>query len=239
MTRISLLFLTLFLSACAAVAPAPRPPQDTAGPLTETQIQRRADAAARQFVAVVEQVEPVAEAECRKVRLRGPCDFQIVVDDRPGQAPNAFHTLDRQGRPIIAFNLALILNVDNADELAFVMGHEAAHHIGGHIERAQRNATLGSELFGRAAATISGGDSGAIEAGLELGAALGRRSFTKDFELEADAIGTVIAHRAGFDPVRGAEFFARIPDPGNRFLGTHPPNSARIETVRRVARRLK
>ena len=171
--------------------------------------------------------------------LRGPCDFQIVVDDRPGQAPNAFHTLDRQGRPIIAFNLALILNVDNADELAFVMGHEAAHHIGGHIERAQRNATLGSELFGRAAATISGGDSGAIEAGLELGAALGRRSFTKDFELEADAIGTVIAHRAGFDPVRGAEFFARIPDPGNRFLGTHPPNSARIETVRRVARRLK
>ena len=94
-------------------------------------------------------------------------------------------------------------------------------------------------LFGRAAATISGGDSGAIEAGLELGAALGRRSFTKDFELEADAIGTVIAHRAGFDPVRGAEFFARIPDPGNRFLGTHPPNSARIETVRRVARRLK
>ncbi len=60
-----------------------------------------------------------------------------------------------------------------------------------------------------------------------------------DATLTTLAIGTVIAHRAGFDPVRGAEFFARIPDPGNRFLGTHPPNSARIETVRRVARRLK
>ncbi len=234
MTRITLLVLTLLLSACSAVAPLPGPPQEVGG-LSDAQIKRRADAAARQFVAVVEQVEPVAEAECRRVRRSGPCDFQIVVDDRPGQAPNAFHTLDRAGRPIIAFNLALILNVDNADELAFVMGHEAAHHIGGHVERSERNASLGSELFGRAASRISGGSPQAIEAGLELGAALGRRSFSKDFELEADAIGTIIAHRAGYDPVRGAAFFTRLPDPGNRFLGTHPPNAARIETVRRVA----
>ncbi|WP_323765099.1 M48 family metallopeptidase [Marinovum sp.] len=239
MTRFSLLFFTLFLSACAAIAPLPPLPDEADAPLSDAQVQRRADAAARQFVAVVEAVEPVAEAECRRVRRRGPCDFQIVVDDRPGQAPNAFHTLDRQGRPIIAFNLGLILAVRNADELAFVMGHEAAHHIGGHIERAQRNATLGSEIFGRAAGAISGGDSGAISAGLELGAAIGRRSFTKDFELEADAIGTIIAHKAGFNPVRGAEFFTRIPDPGNRFLGTHPPNGARIETVRRVAAGLR
>ena len=54
-------------------------------------------------------------------------------------------------------------------------------------------------------------------------------------ELEADALGTIIAHEAGFDPLRGAAFFERIPDPGNQFLGTHPPNAARIETVRRVA----
>ncbi|MGB0799102.1 MAG: peptidase M48, partial [Planktomarina sp.] len=30
----------------------------------------------------------------------------------------------------------------------------------------------------------------------------------------------------------GAAYFTRIPDPGNRFLGTHPPNGARITTVR-------
>lgn len=211
-------------------------PQRTTGEnLSEAEVQRRANAAARQFVAVVETVEPVAEAECRKRRRQGPCDFQIVVDDRYGQPPNAFHTVDRAGRPILAFNLALILEVRNADELAFIMGHEAAHHIDGHIERAQQNASLGSQIFGTAAATISGGDSKAIEAGVELGAAIGRRSFTKDYELEADALGTVIAARAGFDPVRGAAFFTRIPDPGNRFLGTHPPNAARIDTVRRVA----
>jgi predicted Zn-dependent protease len=64
---------------------------------------------------------------------------------------------------------------------------------------------------------------------------VGARSYSKNFELEADALGTVITHNAGYNPVRGAEFFSQLPDPGNRFLGTHPPNAQRIETVRRVA----
>jgi predicted Zn-dependent protease len=73
----------------------------------------------------------------------------------------------------------------------------------------------------------------------EVGALLGARRFSKEFELEADALGTLIAARAGYDPVRGARFFERLPDPGNRFLGTHPPNAARLETVRRVAATLQ
>ena len=51
----------------------------------------------------------------------------------------------------------------------------------------------------------------------------------------ADKLGTIITHKAGYNPVRGAEFFTRIADPGNRFLGTHPPNAARIDTVRQTA----
>ena len=62
---------------------------------------------ARNFVAVVSAVEPVAEAQCRARNSRANCDFQIVVDDRPGQPPNAFQTLDNAGRPIIAFTLPL------------------------------------------------------------------------------------------------------------------------------------
>jgi predicted Zn-dependent protease len=45
----------------------------------------------------------------------------------------------------------------------------------------------------------------------------------------------VIAANAGYDPLVGAEFFFRIPDPGNRFLGTHPPTAERVAVVRRVA----
>jgi len=187
----------------------------------------------RRFAEVVAQVEPVAEQECRE-RTRGMnCDFNIVLDDRPGQPPNAFQTLDKNGRPILAFNLALIASVRNADELAFVMGHEAAHHISGHLARQQQNATAGAILLG-GLASLTGADTTAIQSAADLGAAVGARTYSKEFELEADALGTVITKRAGYDPVLGAQFFNEIPDPGDQFLGTHPPNAQRMEIVRQV-----
>lgn len=186
------------------------------------------------FAEVVQTVEPVAERECR-ARTRGvSCDFRILVDDRPGVPANAFQTLDKSGRPIIAFTLALIEDARNTDELAFVMGHEAAHHIAGHIPRQQQNAVVGAILSGTTAILL-GASPEAVESAQRAGMQVGARTFSKNFELEADALGTVITARAGYDPLRGAEFFNRIPDPGDRFLGTHPPNAQRLETVRRTA----
>jgi len=72
----------------------------------------------------------------------------------------------------------------------------------------------------------------------EIGAAVGARTYSKDFELEADRLGTIIAARAGYNPVRGAEFFNRVPDPGDQFLGTHPPNAERVRIVQQTAARL-
>lgn len=187
-----------------------------------------------QFISVVQRVEPIAERECRARSPRANCDFRIVVDDRPGQPPNAYQTLDRNGQPILAFTLPLIAQVRNQDELAFVMGHEAAHHISGHIPRQQQNAAAGAILLGGLAA-ITGASQTIVDQAVDIGAGVGARSYSKNFELEADALGTVITHRAGYNPVRGAEFFSQLPDPGNRFLGTHPPNAQRVETVRRVA----
>jgi len=231
-----MLVVAIFTSGCA-VSVGPPPPQRPAPP-QDVELQARAQQAARQFVAVIDRMEPVAEQVCREERS-GNCDFQIVVDNRVGQPPNAFQTLDRRGRPILAFNLALISSVRNADELAFVVGHEAAHHIAQHLDRQKQAAAIGAEVFGEAASAVFGNNVDAIRAGQELGAVVGARSFSKDFELEADALGTVITFRAGYDPVRGAAFFTKLPDPGNRFLGTHPPNAARIETVRRVAASLE
>lgn len=226
------------LGLCAVLSACETTPVGTSQAPTTAASQQNASlparASARSFVRVVETVEPVAERECRARTQNMNCDFNIVVDDRPGQPANAYQTVDRQGRPIIAFTLALISDARNADELAFVMGHEAAHHIEGHIARQQQNAVAGAVIFA-GLATLSGGDANAVRSAQELGAQVGARSYSKEFELEADALGTVITKLAGFDPVRGAAFFTRIPDPGDKFLGTHPPNAARIETVRRTA----
>jgi Zn-dependent protease with chaperone function len=193
-----------------------------------------ARAAAAQFVAVVETVEPVAERECR-LRTRGSnCDFLIVVDDRPGQPANAHQFVTDRGQPVISFTLALIGSVRNADELAFVMGHEAAHHIAGHLDKQAASALQGAQILG-GLASLQGGTERQVRKAQEIGALLGARRYSKDFELEADALGAVITLKAGFDAVRGAEFFNRLPDPGDQFLGTHPPNAERLATVRRTA----
>jgi len=221
------------LSACAVAPSAPAPQRPTpigSAPSNVGQLPVRT--LVRNFTTVVERVEPVSEAICRQQNPRINCDFRIVVDDDPRAPPNAFQTLDRNGRPIIAFTASLINETRNQDELAFVMAHEAAHHIRGHLARARQNAQVGAAIAG----LIFGGQSTASqEAAQQIGATIGARSYSKDFELEADALGTIIADAAGYNPLRGAEFFTRIPDPGNRFLGTHPANADRIATVQRVA----
>ena len=235
--RILIPLVALSLSACVSLKPS-APSQTTPSapsvstPNTGTSLQ--AEQAARQFVQVVQTVEPVAEAECRARTTNMNCDFNIVVDDRPNQPPNAFQTLDKSGRPVLAFNIPLIATVKNADELAFVMGHEAAHHIEAHLARQKRNATAGALIFGGLAA-ITGGGEQAVQSAQQVGATVGARGYSKDFELEADRLGTIISHKAGYDPVRGAVFFTRLADPGNKFLGTHPPNAARIDIVRQTA----
>ncbi|WP_299151264.1 M48 family metallopeptidase [uncultured Tateyamaria sp.] len=235
MTRLmAALTLLIFAAACDEVTTTSAP---SGPPLQVQNVQdelRTGNQTARAFSAVVARVEPVAEQECRRRTSNVNCDFRILVDDRPNQPPNAFQTLDDNNRPIIVFTLALLNEARNADEIAFVLGHEAAHHVEGHIARQKQNAAAGAVIFA-GLATLTGGDQGAVESAQRIGAQVGARSYSKDFELEADALGTIITSRAGFDPIAGAQFFNRIPDPGDRFLGTHPPNAQRIETVRRTA----
>ena len=230
-----LLAVSAALASCSVSSPN-RTSSDQAGKTPTRQVQPidarlPSQQAVRNFQAVVRTVEPVAEQVCRERTTQVNCDFRIVVDDTVNAPPNAFQTVDRTGRPIIAFTVPLIAITRNTDELAFIMAHEAAHHVRGHLARARQNANIGATIAG----AIFGGDSAATQAAQQLGAAIGARSYSKDFELEADALGTVIAARAGYDPVRGAQFFNRIPDPGNRFLGTHPANADRLATVQRVA----
>ncbi len=231
--RFGVLCLIAALAGCSVQGPPPvqqAPSGSSGGGGTPSQ-------AYASFAEVAARVEPVAERTCR-ARTRGAnCDFLIVIDTRASEPANAYQSLDDNGRPVLTFTAAMIKDTRNADELAFVMGHEASHHIQGHLARQEQNAAAGAVVFA-GLATLTGGTSADVQSALELGAAVGARSYSKEFELEADALGTVITHQAGYDPLVGAEYFARIPDPGNRFLGTHPPNAARQEVVRRTAAQL-
>lgn len=230
--------ILLVLAGCVA-APVPQP-GDIQKPLPDVIITPAPDtpagarASARAFIAVISRMEPAVERECVARRTQPiSCDFQFVVDDRPGLEPNAFQTVDPTGRPVIGFTLSLIGEARNADELAFVVGHEASHHILGHINRKTSAASMGAVILGGLASAY-GGNSEAIRSAQDFGAQFGARYYSRDWELEADYLGAIIALNAGYDPEHGAQFFARIPDPGDKILGTHPSNAARMGQVARA-----
>lgn len=245
MGRIGAIIAVLMVAACmpAIEAPRPAPLPDAATVLppvmTPQGLVVPPRAAAETFVQVVARVEPMAELACQALAARGTdCAFDIRVDPRPDQEPNAFQTLDPRGRPVIVFTLSLISAARNADELAFVLGHEAAHHIAGHIPRRMQTAERGA-LLGAVYGSVTGADAATMAQLQRMGAEIGARRYSKEFELEADALGAQIAWRAGYDPVRGTGFFERLPDPGDQFLGSHPQNAQRSAQVAAVVAELE
>lgn len=190
--------------------------------------------AASNFTGVMRLMKPAVTRDCLARRTRPiNCDFQFVVDDRPNLPPNAFQTQDAQGRPIVGFTLALIAEARNADEMAFVVGHEASHHILNHLARKSSSATAGAVILGGLAAA-AGADPTTVGTIQRVGASVGSRVYSRDWELQADYLGAIITQSAGFDPINGAEFFRRIPDPGDHILGSHPSTASRMAQVRRA-----
>lgn len=230
----------LGVAACAPLpmeptpAPAPTGPYALPQPAPVLNNDGSPQSTARMFVSVMRRMEPAVETECLQRRTQPiNCDFQFVVDDRPGQEANAFQTIDATGRPIIGFTLSLIAQARNSDEIAFVVGHEASHHVLNHLDRKAGAATAGAVILGSIASGF-GNNQDAIQAAQRIGASVGSRYYSRDWELQADYLGAIMTMNAGYDPINGARFFERIPDPGDHVLGTHPSRAARLMQVRRA-----
>ena len=224
--RIIPLIVVLALAGCT-LKPVARSPVEMA---QEARVLKAEDVPER-FAIAVRRMRPVLRATCKSTSPDSNCDFLIAIDPDPDSAPNAFQTVNEEGQPILAFTLTLLEDMYNADEVAFVIGHEGAHHILRHLERQDQSVRGGATLFEVLAAAL-GGSNRSVDAASEIGAAVSRRNYSKTFELEADRLGAQMTQKAGFDAVRGAAYFTRIPDVGNRFFGTHPRNSDRIAGVK-------
>lgn len=210
--RCWLLGVILFLSACSEVA-----------------VSRDAG-----FDQTATRVLGVAQQMCRAQRPDASCAFVVQIDDRPGQPPNAFQSLDRQGRPVLTLTTAMIARTRNADELAFVIAHEAAHHIAGHLGQQLRRADGGPVALAILAQVLDEARRGPVDP-----AAFGLRAVTDAgqrhrFEREADIIGARIASAAGYDALLAAQIFRRLPEPVAQ--GDYPANAERIGFVTRALR---
>ena len=131
-------------------------------------------------------------------------------------------------------NRGMIQAAKNEGEMAGVMAHEIAHIALRHgTAQATKQGSLGTQLgqlgliLGGA---ILGGQTGA-QAGM-IAAQAWQTKYSRDYETQADYLGSQIMADAGYDPRdlanmfqtiaregggRGPEFLSSHPDPGNRF----------------------
>ncbi len=231
----------VLLAACdATLVQAPRPaPTPAAAPAPV--VTRSASSAQASFQRSVRRIEPVAEQTCRSRNPEFPpiaCDFRFSISTDPKLGQNAFQTIDRKGQPQVVFTLSLLQILENDDEVAFILAHEAGHQIAKHLIRQNNQQRLGATLLAGLLAATGQASQESVNQAANIGAFLGGRVYSKNFELEADRIATVITAQAGYDPVKGAAPFARFETGSSGVLSTHPPSAQRLEAVEATAARI-
>lgn len=133
----------------------------------------------------------------------------------------------------IGFYIGILSRLQlNDDEVAMIMGHEVAHAL---LEHAREQMGKGALVEGgRAIVSILGGGQLGDLVARGGGALLGLK-FSRDDESEADALGLIMASRAGYDPRAGVTLWNKMMQASKgappKFLSTHPPSAERIQDI--------
>jgi hypothetical protein len=155
-------------------------------------------------------------------------NIMLVPDD----SINAFS----DGKNII-FTNGLVRFTENNDELAFVVAHEIAHNVLGHVSKKKGNVALGSVLDVLLAVGLGVNTGGAF-------GKMGGAAYSKGFEYEADYAGLYIAARAGYDVSSAPNFFRRMAaehpkSTEKNFGATHPSSPERFIALDNTVKEIK
>lgn len=120
------------------------------------------------------------------------------------------------------------------DEVATIMGHEAAHALLEHA-REQMGKNFATQTGLRLGAALLGlGSVGDMAA--QVGSQVLSLTYSRDDESEADALGLVMSARAGYDPHAGVSLWKKMMAASGgssppKFLSTHPPSADRVKAI--------
>ena len=134
----------------------------------------------------------------------------------------------------IAFYTGILarLKLDD-DEVAMIMGHEAAHALLEHAREQMGKNVATTGLLRLGAALMGLGDLG--DAAARMGAQLLSLKYSRDDESQADRLGLVMAARAGYDPRKGVSLWEKMGQAGGgtppAMLSTHPSGPQRIREI--------
>jgi len=186
--------------------------------------------------SALSRIRPEAEALCQQMAV-GTCQWRFLT------MPNRSLNASAQPNGVVAVNRGVVEYANNEDEIALVIAHEIGHHSANHLVVGKRNqvvgAVIGAVLMGAvgALASYKSPYSGSVteqsvRTGADLGAAVGRISFSKEQEREADYIAAVILYRSGLDLDKARGFLVTLARASGRRetgrLDSHPAGPERL-----------
>lgn len=192
--------------------------------------------ATEMLVSALQRIRPPASELCREMNV-GVCTWQFrAANDR---------SLNASARPdgLIVINRGIVEYAANQEEVELVIAHEIGHQAANHLVTAQRNqavgAAVGAILLGALGAAASRGNynsaaitRSAVESGANIGGAIGRISYSKEQEREADYLAAVILYRSGVDLDKARGFLVTMARASGRkdtgMLDTHPAGPERL-----------
>lgn len=185
------------------------------------------------------------------------CDFVTKIGERivaqlpPHPFRFSFHIVNEDqfnafSAPAanIFVNRGLVTALDNADELAGILGHEIGHTMGRHVSKMIDRSklvsigTFAGMLAGIVIGTAGGGGGDAAQAVIMSSAAAGQTTmlaYSRAHEREADRFGLYYVKKAGFSPkglltslekIKANDWYGTDKIPG--YLLTHPGADERI-----------
>jgi predicted Zn-dependent protease len=173
---------------------------------------------------------------CREMDV-GVCDWKFRLSgDRSmnaGAGPGG----------LIIVNRGIVEYAANEEEVCLVIAHEIGHQAANHVQSGRRNqvagALIGALVLGAIGALASSGSSSSAEVvrssaelGRDIGAFVGRLSYSKEQEREADYIAAAILYRAGIDLDKARGFLVTMSRASRHketgMLDTHPAGPDRI-----------
>lgn len=161
--------------------------------------------------------------------------FHLLSD---AQTVNAFALPGGQ----IFITEALFRRLKSEDQLAGVLGHEMGHVVGRHSNEQMANSRLWSGLAQGLGILLSDGSNNTGAHIANMVAQYKVMKFSREDELESDALGVRFMMQAGYNPealVGVMEILAEASggSRGSDFMSSHPAPANRIEKIREVIAR--
>jgi Zn-dependent protease with chaperone function len=157
--------------------------------------------------------------------------------------PYQFHVIQQSdinafalpGGPIFV-NIGTINAAGNEAELAGVLAHEMSHVYMQHSAK-QAPKQEWANILGALGGLLGGAAGSLAKMGIQFGAGTLLMKYSRADEAQADAVGTIIMYKAGYNPRALAEFFQKLEklvgNGGAQFLSDHPNPGNRVEAVDR------